>query len=232
VSLVTTKCENCGEQFDQSGQEKYCTDECLRAGRSQGAKAQTECASCGESFEYYPSRRTGKYCSPCYADEDKETVTRLTETANPRWNGGKRVCQCAVCGARVERYPSQIGETVLCSKACHSTWLSDEFTGEGHPNWDGGGNEDYGKGWRAVRQQALERDGYQCLVCGRTDEEMGRNPDVHHITPVKWFITSDGHTREDAHYLENVISLCISCHRKAEFGKIEANYLRSLIEDL
>lgn len=134
MSPVTTKCESCGEQFDQSGQEKYCSDECLRAGRLQGAKAQTQCASCGESFEYYPSRRTGKYCSPCYADDDKETVTRLTETANPRWNGGKRVCQCAVCGTRVERYPSQIGETVLCSKACHSAWLSDEFSGEGHPN--------------------------------------------------------------------------------------------------
>jgi len=59
---------------------------------------------------------------------------------------------------------------------------------------------------------------------------MGRNPDVHHITPVKWFITSDGHTREDAHDPENVISLCISCHRKAEFDKIEPEYLSSLIK--
>ncbi|WP_236044816.1 HNH endonuclease [Haloarcula nitratireducens] len=60
---------------------------------------------------------------------------------------------------------------------------------------------------------------------------MGRNPDVHHITPVKWFIGSDNHTREDAHYLENVVSLCISCHRKAEFGKIESDFLKSQITD-
>jgi len=229
---VTTKCGNCGEQFEPRGREKYCSDECLREGRSQGAKAQTECICCGESFEYYPYKKAGKYCPACYESDDVETVTRLTGSDNPRWNGGKRICRCEVCGERVERYPSQIGETVLCSKACHSTWLSDEFSGEGHPNWDGGGNEDYGKGWRAVRQQALERDGYRCRVCERTHEEMGRNPDVHHITPVKSFIKSDDHTREDAHYIENVISLCISCHRKAEFGKIESEYLRSLLREL
>lgn len=80
---MTTKCENCGEQFDQSGQERYRSDECLRDGRSQRAKAQTQCASCGENFEYYPSRHTGKYCPPCYADEDRETVAGNRDSESP-----------------------------------------------------------------------------------------------------------------------------------------------------
>ncbi|MFH5800332.1 HNH endonuclease [Haladaptatus sp. CMAA 1911] len=62
-----------------------------------------------------------------------------------------------------------------------------------------------------------------------TREELGRNPDVHHIVPVRWFIDSGFHTIEDAHFLDNVASLCSSCHRKAEYGKIAQDELRSLI---
>jgi len=231
VSLVTTKCENCGEQFDQNGREKYCSDECLRVGRSQGARASAECVCCGETFEYYPKKKAGKFCSPCYASNEIDTTTAVSGADHPRWNGGKRICHCDRCGEQVERYPSQIGENVFCGEPCRRAWLSEAFTGDGHPNWKGGGNEEYGKGWRAVRQRALERDNYSCQVCGQSREELGRNPDVHHIRPVRSFIDSESHTREDAHYIENVISLCISCHRKAEFEKIDAGYLRSLIAD-
>jgi hypothetical protein len=31
--------------------------------------------------------------------------------------------------------------------------------------------------------------------------------------------------REDAHALDNVVSLCVACHRKADFGKIPATEL-------
>lgn len=117
----------------------------------------------------------------------------------------------------------------MCSDECRERWLSEQFTGDGHPNWKGGGNGDYGKGWAAVRTQALERDNYQCRVCGKPRDEIGRNPDVHHIRPVRSFVESSKQSKEDAHYLANVISLCISCHRKADFGHISRERLRSLI---
>jgi predicted HNH restriction endonuclease len=44
---------------------------------------------------------------------------------------------------------------------------------------------------------------------------MGREPDVHHITPVR-----DFDEPQNAHTLDNVICLCRSCHRLAEIGKV------------
>lgn len=36
-------------------------------------------------------------------------------------------------------YPSEVeGEAVLCSKECQNEWVSEAFTGDGHPNWAGG----------------------------------------------------------------------------------------------
>jgi len=45
--------------------------------------------------------------------------------------------------------------------------------------------EKYGPDWRSVCETALERDEYMCQACGATRGELGRNPDVHHITPVR-----------------------------------------------
>lgn len=89
----------------------------------------------------------------------------------------------------------------------------------------------YGQGWARVRKQALERDGYRCRVCQKSKSDIGRNPDVHHIVPLRTFIESDKHEKEDAHTLDNVVSLCVDCHRKADFGKISADELRKLIHN-
>lgn len=119
---------------------------------------------------------------------------------------------------------------VLCSRDCRSSWLSEAFTGQGHPNWQGGNVGAYGPGWSRVRRLALERDERTCVVCGTSAEELDRNPDVHHILPVRWFDESDEYTILDAHRLSNVVSLCIGCHRKADAGTISRETLYDAID--
>lgn len=236
--LPNRTCRNCNHEFYCRYEKRYCSDNCREESVSfsgsanpnyQGGKETTNCELCGRQFTYYPSEKEGLYCSMCVESETWQTTPTVRGDQHPRWKGGKVERPCTVCDEPVERYPSNISDVVVCSESCRRTWLSDEFTGEGHPNWKGGGNGPYGKGWNAVRKQALERDGYSCVVCSKSKSDIGRNPDVHHIIPVRFFIQSPDYSREDAHILENVISLCINCHRKADFDHISKVALWSRI---
>jgi len=68
---------------------------------------------------------------------------------------------------------------------------------------------DYGKEWGKIRERVRARDGYKCQVCGAP--ETTRQHDVHHKTPFRAFAS-----REEANRLENLTTLCPSCHKKVE----------------
>jgi DEAD/DEAH box helicase domain-containing protein len=76
---------------------------------------------------------------------------------------------------------------------------------------------DYGPNWEAQRAAARARDGQRCRRCGAPERE-GREHDVHHLTPFRIFGYVPG--RNDlykvANRLDNLITLCSSCHRRAE----------------
>ena len=74
-------------------------------------------------------------------------------------------------------------------------WKSDGYTSP------------YPGDWRNIAKNIRERDG-KCLRCGVTPD---RTLSVHHILPVKEF-----EDPKEAHYPENLVSLCRSCHRKVE----------------
>jgi len=62
------------------------------------------------------------------------------------------------------------------------------------------------------------RDGFRCQVCG-TLESDGRQHDVHHKIPFRQFVSRAGFgdpAREAANRLDNLVTLCRSCHRGAE----------------
>ena len=236
VRLPNRTCERCSEPFRSDYEKKYCSERCrTRAVSYKGssnpnfrnAKERSACRICNTTFEYYPSSKDGIYCPECVRSENWQEHPTLCGSEHPGWNGGKRTVTCDVCDETVERYPSNVGDVVTCSESCRGRWLSTAFSGVNHPNWAGGGNESYGTGWNEVRTTALERDGYACVHCGVSKEALGRNPDVHHLVPVRAFDESPDHELTDAHSLDNVVSLCIPCHRKAEFGKIDPESLRA-----
>jgi DEAD/DEAH box helicase domain-containing protein len=78
---------------------------------------------------------------------------------------------------------------------------------------------DYGPNWRQQREKALERDGYRCRMCGASGDEITLH--VHHKRPFREFSYVKGVNENylDANKLENLVTLCPSCHRQAEEGQ-------------
>lgn len=65
---------------------------------------------------------------------------------------------------------------------------------------------DYGPNWPSQRQKALSRDNHRCQLCGDTSKLH-----VHHLTPFRQFASY-----QEANVLENLLTLCPVCHRRAE----------------
>jgi DEAD/DEAH box helicase domain-containing protein len=68
---------------------------------------------------------------------------------------------------------------------------------------------DYGKDWPRLREAARSRDGFACQVCGLL--ENGKQHDVHHRLPFRQLASP-----AEANRMNNLVTLCPACHRKAE----------------
>lgn len=235
--LPNRTCDYCGDEFYSSYEKRYCSNDCLDSSDSfegknhpnwRGGKETTECVICASEFDYYPSEKEGLYCGTCVENENWRHRPDNAGENHPRWTGGTRELECDGCGTTVVRQSKNVtGEHVFCSPECQHEWLSESFAGEGHPNWRGGSTPNYGRGWRRAKERALKRDGRECVLCGTTAEELGRNPDVHHIVPARAFVETPVTAEFDAHYPDNLVCLCPSCHRNAEFGGVAPARLRA-----
>lgn len=161
-----------------------------RLGITDGESMETgECVTCGEQFRYYPSVRDGQFCSNECSNEPRKRRVEVT---------------CPNCEETFERWQSL--DTEYCSLRC---WGSDY--GVETDNL-------YREGWNQKRRQALERDGFQCTVCGITAEEhnkqFGFGLDVHHVVPVRLFAQWDK-PLEDAHAVRNLETVCRTHHPDA-----------------
>ncbi len=76
---------------------------------------------------------------------------------------------------------------------------------------------DYGPNWARQRDAARSRDNYRCQSCS-APERFDRHHDVHHIRPFRTFdyIRGVNDAYLEANRLENLVTLCPTCHRAAE----------------
>lgn len=94
-----------------------------------------------------------------------------------------------------------------------TNWQKQAVRGESNFNWKGGYEPYYGPNWRQQRRNARARDKYTCQRCGVTEKDLGRQLDVHH----KIRFGNFGIKRyKEANRLENLISLCYTCHTTVE----------------
>ena len=67
----------------------------------------------------------------------------------------------------------------------------------------------YGVDWKSIRNIVRQRDDYTCVACGK--RETGTEHHVHHKVPFRLFTSID-----KANELNNLVTLCETCHAMAE----------------
>lgn len=222
-SIPNLICVNCDEPFFSKGRDNLYCNECKHI-RYEGsnnpnyvdAEEKTTCENCKAKFKYYPSSKKGRFCQQCQKERPwlKERKGKSVEV------------RCSYCEDFKTVSPSVYDKNneFFCNTECLSDWRSENWTGEDHPLWKGGEISDYGGKWSSVRENARKRDNYGCVMCGKTREDMGYGPEVHHIIPVR-----EHENPQNAHRIENVVSLCSTCHANAEHGNITKETLRDKI---
>lgn len=214
------KCPECGDGFS--------TDHGLKThhGMKHGGELSyvtVTCSGCGDETrkrECLISDDPPHFCDNACKGEYQSRFADELEWSLGNW--GPATVECEYCGEEFERYNyRREGEREFCNHECYGKWISENRVGENHPNWKGGAIDFYGESWTKQRRRALERDEYLCRVCGISSDEhrrqSGQTLDVHHITPFRDYGVED---HIEANRLDNLITLCRSCHQKVEAGSL------------
>lgn len=226
-------CAECGIEFEHAKHTKknskraFCSRECfLRNNGTGGTHVSFTCTQCGNRYERALGRMSwhskNRFCSiACHHEWQKSNNPKGSE--HPEYNSLQ--VDCKVCSKRIERQPHRIRiyEKQFCSKKSAGIWRSQNHISVNHPRWKGGDMIGYrGPNWRKQSASARKRDGYHCQHCRISEKKVGRLLDVHHIEPFRNFsyIPGENENYLQANELSNLITLCTSCHMRAEWGKI------------
>jgi len=78
----------------------------------------------------------------------------------------------------------------------------------------------FGSNWPQIREEIIARDNESCLRCGMDRkihrERFGRDLPVHHRIPRRRFYNDPDQSVDDADVPNNLLTLCIPCHRRLE----------------
>ena len=197
----------------EDSEHHHCSNECKYAGQSEryegvGNPRSTlepvECDACGETIlraRWERERYERVYCSGC-------------------WGDSQQPIECEWCGGTDWVWPARVEIARFCGQECLDEWRAATQVGENHPRWRPGRRpEYYGPNWHEQRRRAIIRDQARCQDCGMTMpeslEEFGAELTVHHETPLREFVDGDDLDHEAANRLENLVTLCVSCHGAA-----------------
>lgn len=124
-------------------------------------------------------------------------------------DAGRKTVVCANCGEEYDEIKAKVEsqDNLFCCRDCWIEHISMEELGDTHS---------YGAIWREkTRQEALERDGYECVVCGISNQEhkekYNQGLHIHHVHRA-----GDFESRDESDVLSNLVTLCGVDHRKWE----------------
>ncbi|MGD0331373.1 MAG: HNH endonuclease [Nitrososphaeria archaeon] len=175
-------------------------------------RVEINCYQCGKLFligQYNIS--TYNFCSRKCDNEYKKTLCG----ANNKQYSQVEV-ECAWCGTKIFRQKGLVAKRSIffCCQKHNGLWKALNLKGENSQNYKGGYENHYGENWLIQRRSALTRDDYTCQICFKHKKDTGRNPDVHHKIPFRVFSINN---YIEANNLDNLVSLCSSCHSKQTY---------------
>lgn len=146
------------------------------------------CQQCGKEFHPRNERPShpAKYCRRACSHEAQRTLVTL-------------VCvQCSQSFRRkayMKDWSQERGP--FCGFGCYGQWQHENARGPANPNYKPETKKRDAWNYLEARRLARERDGRQCVQCG-SDHLLH----AHHLGD------------PDDHALDNLVTLCASCHRK------------------
>jgi predicted nucleic acid-binding Zn ribbon protein len=212
-------CLNCGKEilYFPSNPRKFCSRKCKYEWKHRISLEIKKCPVCGRNFVRKRSLKQ-KYCSIECRGKARRIYKKCLNCGKFFWAKRKdaKFCsydcsvtfrrahmrKCIVCGK-----PIKSKNKKFCSYICMGIFYSDFYKGDRNPNWRGG-LEKYDLEWEINKLIALKRDKFTCQLCGKTSCAL----QVHHIIPL-----SKAKNREEVkrlNSLDNLITLCLSCHNK------------------
>lgn len=103
---------------------------------------------------------------------------------------------CRVCKTKKNCKPYEVHIKKYCSKRCMYIGISKPQKHRRHFTTNI---------WYEIRATILKRDNYTCQECGATNIKLA----IHHIIP---------HGKGGSDTLDNLISVCLSCHRQIDYA--------------
>lgn len=203
--MITKACEVCGGEFRvkpyRATTARFCSQQC-------GGKWHLANRRMPEAHKFGNTYRVGKRPANAF------TSVEVQGENNPRWVEPVEMA-CSNCGSTFHLKPWLVRQNVTRSgfRYCSETCAKAHMRGANDPRYVGGPKTYRGRGWKAARLLAVDRDGGVCQRCG---VHFGKSIPVHHIKPFREFATA-----EDANHLENLVCYCQSCHMKIEPSSLQ-----------
>lgn len=141
--------------------------------------------------------RYNKTCEVCGKEFNSAKAETRTCSHDCRWTLNRNKTVRLQCGKDFERPTFTVfSENVFCSQHCNNVYNVEKNYGT---------TNRYGQEWHSVKNIINFSYDYTCQKCFAKGVKLN----VHHCVPFRYFSS-----HEEANNLENLIPLCVGCHKE------------------
>lgn len=228
IAYEKVECEECGTEFEglKYKNRKFCKEEC--EGKSMEGEDNVNwngAVTTEETIQKLSEANSGENCYWYGVETEKQPMYGVTGEDHPLY--GQPPEENPMYGVDGEDAPwgGVTGEDHPAYGYDHTEdslqKMSEVNKGKNNHNWKGDTTTKYSEAFIRNRTKAIQRDNEECRVCGMGREDhyndYGYDLHVHHIVRRGDFMSDDMvRPPDEAAEMSNLITLCHSCHNKAE----------------